>query len=238
MASLKGKTYEKIHGPEKAKLLREQRSKHFKKVRKGKSTWNKGLTKETDERVRKNAKAVSKSRIYTIEEYKEKYPTFIKEENPKFENGQIKVKCKFCDKYFTPTRSQLYERLRRFDRNYEVSGNSYFYCSEICKDKCEEFDRKVDPKQLEKFKRYSSLVHRETYKTLKKYFFKINNLNLRGNKYNYELDHIYSIYDGFLNNIPPNKIAHHKNLQVIPKQLNRSKSIHSTITLETLLSFK
>jgi hypothetical protein len=233
--SSKGKTYEEIYGEEKAKELKQKRSESFSNINKGREPWNKNkknvYSKET-------LKKIKNSKTYTIDDYIKKYPTFIEEELPKFENGKIQVQCKLCGLWFTPSKNQLYERLRRFDREYDISGNSYFYCSDECKYKCEYFHRQVDPEQLEKFKRYNTLVYIETYKTLKKYYDKIENLNLRGNEHNYELDHKYSIYKGFINNIPPIKIAHYKNLQVIPKEENRSKGINCSITLSELLSFK
>lgn len=236
--STKGKTYEEIYGEEKAKELKKCRSEHFSKIRKGKSPWNKGLTKDTDIRVDTYAKKLSIIKTYYLQDYKEKYPTFIKIEKPKFENGKIKVKCKICNKWFHPSQGQLNERLRRFDRNYTVSGNSYLYCSDKCKKEDEEFDRKVDPNQLKQFKQYNSLVYRETYRTIKEHSDKIKKLHLRGNEHNYELDHRYSIYDGFINNISPKQIAHYKNLKILTKQENRSKNQKSSISLKTLLSFK
>ncbi len=233
--STKGKTYEEIYGEEQAKILKEQRGIIFGKLNKGKSPWNKNkigmYSKETIDQMSNNS-------IYTIEDYEEKYPTFIKEEHPKFENDQIKVKCKYCNKYFIPERKQLYERLRRFDRSYKVRGNSYFYCSDSCKMKCEDFNRKVDPDKFQEFKRYSALVHRETYRILKHHYTKIPNLELRGKKYGYDLDHKFSIYDGFINDIPPNYIANYKNLQIITSTNNRSKSIKSSITLNELFSYQ
>jgi hypothetical protein len=73
----KGKTYEELYGIEKAKELREQKSKFFKGVPKPKSqrekigianrkrrgypAWNKGLSKDTDSRVASVGRAVSKA---------------------------------------------------------------------------------------------------------------------------------------------------------------------------------
>ena len=83
----------------------------------------------------------------TIKEWKKKYPLFAKIEemryDPDNENKKIiQVQCKNhnCpnskeqDGWFTPTRTQFQERLR----NIEINGldNSYFYCSEKCKNEC------------------------------------------------------------------------------------------------------
>lgn len=60
---LRGKTYEEIYGLEKAKELREFRSKEKigNKYSLGTVSWNKGLTKETDERIMKSSKKISKA---------------------------------------------------------------------------------------------------------------------------------------------------------------------------------
>lgn len=61
----------------------------------------------------------------------------------------------------------------------------------------------------------------------------IENANKRGKKWH--LDHIYSIHDGFKNNIPEWMIAHPVNLRVIFHSLNESKNNKSHITLKELI---
>jgi len=64
----RGKTYEEIYGEEKSILEKQKRGKsisitHKRDFLEGRITWNKGLTKETDERVRKCAeKKIGKKR--------------------------------------------------------------------------------------------------------------------------------------------------------------------------------
>jgi len=228
----RGKTYEEIYGPEIAAKLKKERSEHFKKIRKGCIPWNKGKTgiysDETLEKIRKSSK-------YDLNDYEEKYPLFIKIENPKIKNDQIEVRCKECKIWFKPTKIQLDERLRRLKDPPTGAGNCYFFCSNECKNKSEYSWRQKDPKELEKFQIYNSLVYRYTRQTVNKFSNKIPNLRLRGNKNNYELDYIYSIYEGFINNINPKIISHYKNLQVIPKKENRQKKFNSSITLKELL---
>jgi len=233
--STKGKTYEEIYGVEKASELKKLRSKHFSKIRKGKETWNKGLTKETNNIIKKQAEKLSEIKRYTIENYKEKYPTFVAEEKPIIENGKIKVRCKYCNNWFYPTKNQLRERIRKFDRSFETTGNSYFYCSEFCKNNSDVFNLKVDPEQLTRFKKYSREVWILTRKTVQKYPEKIKNLNLRGRKYGYDLDHKYSVYEGFCNNTDPILIAHYNNLEILPTIVNIQKKTHSSISLKTLI---
>lgn len=50
----------------------------------------------------------------------------------------------------------------------------------------------------------------------------------------YNLDHMYSQYEGFQNNIPPEIIGHISNLKMILFEENRKKYIRSNITLEEL----
>lgn len=52
---------------------------------------------------------------------------------------------------------------------------------------------------------------------------------------NIHLDHIYSIYEGFKNNIDPEIIGHFENLQLLESKLNISKSSSCWISLEELL---
>jgi len=228
----KGKTYEEIYGPEVAAKLRKERSKHFKKIRKGITPWNKGKTgiysDETLERMGKNSK-------YDLNDYKEKYPLFIEIEKPRIRNDKLEVRCKECKVWFKPTKTQLDERLRRLKDPPTGAGNCYFFCSDECKNKSEYYWRQKNPEQLEKFQRYNNLVYKYTRQTVNKFSNKISKLKLRGNEEGYELDHKYSIYEGFLNDIDPKIISHYKNLQIISKKENRQKKFNSSITLNELL---
>jgi hypothetical protein len=225
----KGKTYEEIYGEEKAKELRKSRSEHFKKIKTGSVPWNKGknevYSNDTKKKMRHSA-------LLSEEDYKKKYPLFIKIENPQFINKTIFVKCKYCSRKFTPNRIQLTERLRSLKTG---KSNGYFYCSDKCKNECNYFGRQVDPQHIDRFREYVFKVYKETRETLKQH--NIKNIELRGMEKGYELDHKFSIYDGFVNQIPHKLIAHHKNLQVIPTHQNRSKGSSSSISLKELLSF-
>lgn len=62
----------------------------------------------------------------------------------------------------------------------------------------------------------------------------INPLNLvRGSEY--ELDHQFSIVDGFNHSVPPEVIGHWVNLKLLPKKINRSKHSNSSISKAELL---
>ncbi|HUU86811.1 MAG TPA: hypothetical protein VMX17_03565 [Candidatus Glassbacteria bacterium] len=92
----------------------------------------------------------------TIKEWIKDYPLFGKIEKMRYNpdkpgEREIQVHCKNhnCknskeqDGWFTPTRTQFQERLR----NIEISSldNSYFYCSNKCKQECPLYNLKSDP---------------------------------------------------------------------------------------------
>jgi len=185
----------------------------------------------------------SKSHQLTIEKIQEKYPTFSEEEEMRYNpNGEIQVHCKYSEcknskengGWFTPIYIQLYERIRQLEHKNGNDG-SHLYCSEGCKQKCCLYRLISDPNTLKEFKKYSIKLWKETNKTLKKHSDKIKNIELRGYEHGYALDHKYSIYDGFINNINSKTIAHYKNLQIITIVENNKKNKKSSITLEELL---
>jgi len=197
--------------------------------------------------TKKTKNKISKKNKFTIEKIQEKYLIFAKEEemryNPdKLEEKEIQVHCKYSEcknskengGWFTPTLIQFYERIRHLETKTGNDGN-YLYCSEKCKQKCCLYNLRSDPNLISKFKKYKNNVYKETYKTVEKFSSKIKNLELQGKEFGYELDHKFSIYDGFINNVDPKIISHWKNLQIITLKENREKHKISSITLEELL---
>ena len=89
---------------------------------------------------------------------------------------------------------------------------------------------------LKEFEKYRKDADSRTNITLKKFYYKIRNIEIQGKEYGYSLDHKYSVYDGFINNVDPEIIAHWKNLECIPELENSKKSKKSSITLEELLN--
>src|SRR5579859_395314 len=63
----------------------------------------------------------------------------------------------------------------------------------------------------------------------------LDNYHLWGNVGGYDLDHIYSVQDGWKNGVPPEIMSHISNLRFIPKRENARKRNKSLITLEQLL---
>lgn len=79
-------------------------------------------------------KKMSESQAYTSNDYINKYPwIFPKIEKIRDYLGVIEVQCKKCKKWFSPTYTQLYERIRSLSYG---SDGQYFYCSDGCKDIC------------------------------------------------------------------------------------------------------
>jgi hypothetical protein len=80
---------------------------------------------------------------------------------------------------------------------------------------------------------YHFLVWKETNKNFKEYQNLINPNNLKRTS-KLHLDHIYSIYDGFQNNVPTYIISSIQNLRLVSSARNISKGKKSEITLDEL----
>lgn len=90
---------------------------------------------------------------------------------------------------------------------------------------------------LSDYQIYRKKVKRLTETTYKMYKNIINPNNLErvtNGKVGFQLDHKYSIIEGFLNNVEPEIISHHCNLQMIEWSSNRTKSKRCDIDLEQL----
>lgn len=86
---------------------------------------------------------------------------------------------------------------------------------------------------IAKFQDFKQLVVRLTNYNFSKYYYLINPLNLkRGDRYH--LDHIYSIYNGFTNEIPAIIISNPFNLQMLSSKDNIVKGYRSVISLGEL----
>jgi len=90
---------------------------------------------------------------------------------------------------------------------------------------------------LSDYQIYRKKVKRLTETTYKEYKNIINPNNLErvtNGKNGFQLDHKYSIIEGFLNNVEPEIISHHCNLQMLEWDNNRTKSKKCDIDLEQL----
>lgn len=92
----------------------------------------------------------------------------------------------------------------------------------------------VPPETQTEWEIYRKKVRNYTYKSWKYHYDIINPLGLVRGK-DYELDHKFSITEGFKQNIDPTIIGHYCNLILLPKSENRSKRINCSITLEELI---
>jgi len=184
------------------------------------------------------------SKKRTIEKIKRKYPIFYKEEEMRYNpdkpgEKEIQIHCKNhnCPNskeqggWFTPTNRQIEAKIAGLDDNL-----SYFYCSEKCKDECELFNLHSDPNRLDEYNKYKDQVFKVTYKSLQEYGNRIKNLNLRGRDNEYDLDHMFSIYNGFEQNVDPEIVGHWKNLKIVKDSKNRSKGKKSNISLKELMN--
>lgn len=188
-------------------------------------TWNKGLTKELDSRIEKyTIKNTGKKRTM-IDFYLKNCKDFLEieylEEDPN--TKELIVKCNICGDKFVPPRRRIEHRLKVIREGNLDFGK--FICS-TCKRKLK-YNRKS-------YLIYQDIVFKETEKTVKKYKSKIENIELRGLKKGYDLDHMFSIREGFNNGILPIIIAHFKNLKILLSGENRIKSKKCSITLEEL----
>lgn len=214
----------------------------------GKTSWNKGKSwpKTIKDKFSQSAIKKFKDRPdlrkkcgynkLTYKRLKDKYKFFCEiEEIQEDENGDVLVKCKFCSKFFIPTYTQLQERIR-YIKNSAKNIHQYFYCSPECKKLCKYYNRHVDIDNydLDKLREYSNLVRIETERTVKNHSNKIKNIELRGKKKGYDLDHKYSVVEGFKNNVDPLIISHYKNLEVVTWKENSNKKSKCSLTLKEL----
>ncbi len=93
----------------------------------------------------KNNAMYGKSAVkYSIHDWYERYPFFCKIEKPRLDiNGQMIVKCKFCQKEFIPNRESIRSRRDALEHE-DGNGGNYFYCSDDCKNKCPLFNLRPD----------------------------------------------------------------------------------------------
>jgi len=95
----------------------------------------------------------------------------------------------------------------------------------------------TDPDLITEKEAYYRIVRLLTAETYRKYKEKINPNNLphgRGNS-GYQLDHKFSISQGFKHDIPPKIMASLVNLEMLPSHINNSKNYKCSITKEKLL---
>ena len=93
----------------------------------------------------------------------------------------------------------------------------------------------LDDEELSKIENYKKQVRVLTAKNYKIHKNTINPKNLKISKTEYHLDHKYSIYEGFKNNVDYRVISAKENLDVIPMKENLSKQHNCSISLDELI---
>lgn len=88
---------------------------------------------------------------------------------------------------------------------------------------------------IKNYNNYKKKVRRLTAKNYKLYKTLINPKGLKISKNDYHIDHMYSIYEGFKNNVDPLIISSKENLEVIPSKINLSKQNKCSISLDELI---
>lgn len=187
-------------------------------------TWNKGLTDDTDERVKRSHQ--NKKRYKKLDTFLKKHKEFLKYEiiEEDKETKQYIVKCSKCENKFIPKYRQLEYRIFMINNGNINKGK--FICKE-CKPEVEY--------KLTEYERYQQKVYKQTEKMIRKYKDKIVNIDLRGRKHGYQIDHKYSVLEGFKNNIDPYIVSHVKNLEILKDNDNTRKLDKCSITLEELI---
>jgi len=163
--SEKMKIFMSNNNPMKGKRHKKETIEKFKIIHKGRTPWNKGkiglqtpwnknkndiYSKETLEIMKMKAK----NKRLTLIQIKEKYPTFSKVEeiryNPnKCKEKELQVHCKnnTCPNskenggWFTP---DIYQFINRRSQLEFGNEGSYFYCSQKCKDECILYNKTIN----------------------------------------------------------------------------------------------
>jgi len=92
---------------------------------------------------------------------------------------------------------------------------------------------KIKIEDKNKFKEYICEVDKYTRLSIGNK--KLDNIELRGFEFGYDLDHRFSKIDGFKNNIPSYIIGHISNLKIVDSSYNRKKQHNSDIDVEFII---
>lgn len=91
----------------------------------------------------------------------------------------------------------------------------------------------VRPENKSDWENYCRKIRQLTKKNFKKYYNEIPDADFRSRKNH--LDHMYSVYSGFINKIPIEIIAHYKNFRIVKHDINESKGTNNIITINKLI---
>jgi hypothetical protein len=93
----------------------------------------------------------------------------------------------------------------------------------------------LSDEEILKFEKYRKQVRALTAKTYRNFKSFINPNDLVNGKYDYHIDHKYSVYEGFKNNVDVKIISSKENLQMLYYLDNLSKGVGCSIQLGELL---
>jgi len=159
---------------------------------------------------------------------REKHSELMKKENPMF----IK---EYRNKVVKITSSYKYKKMmsEKLEKMWEESSFIKKTKDGRIRSGCQ-----IPDKDVTEFRKYYNKVYHYTRKSIKKYNDIINPENkpigIKNGFYN--IDHIYSIFDGFTNNISPIIIGSYINLQVMPWIENLKKNKNSWLTEKELIN--
>jgi len=169
----------KINNPNIGRRHKSETKEKIKNANLGKNNhmWGKSPSRETRKKVSDALTGRVSPHQLTLERLNIRYPLFSKIEEVRFDqhNKEIQVHCKnhLCENseekggWFTPTYSQLYERIRQVERG---EGGCYLYCCQRCKDLCPLFNLMSDP-----FKENENPYIEFEYQTFRSFVFERDN---------------------------------------------------------------
>lgn len=216
------------------------------RANKGRPAWNKGIpcSEEAKENLSRKAKARYEDEEFvhwntgntTPDEVKQKISQSLqgqtlseehkrkkREAEQAYRNSENFVPSMLGKKHSEETRQKISQSIKRV---YVKIRNTM-----------EEKNRWIKEEEVPAYTKYKRKVAYYTQKSLHKlpdYDGSKRGINDFSSD-NYQIDHIYSVNDGFINNIEPIIIGHHANLRFIHWSENAKKSVKSDITIEELM---
>jgi hypothetical protein len=171
------------------------------------------------------------SKATTGNHWRQKDPKKSNEANKKFSNGFRDGKHKPWEDRNRDYKSSLAAAKKTWMEKYGVDNPS----------KCPAIRQKLSKSALDRYSGTDRTLAEEYYNAVKlitnknwyEHFHDINPDKLQRSR-DLHLDHIYSISEGFKNNIPPEIVGHWTNLRLLPKVENSSKGAICHKTKEQL----
>jgi hypothetical protein len=143
-------------------------------------------------------------------------------------NKLLQIKCDNCKKWFNPRNRQVKDRIKTILNN---PYNKFSFCSKECKNR---FKCHLTDEEYNGYLGYKRKVILDLYFVYKKLKWYINPDNLPRGRNQYHIDHIYSISNGFKNNVPVEILNNPFNLRMMLGIENISKLGRSDSTLTEL----